>query len=98
MKNMCKKMLEECKEVINCFFANADVEDYDVVLVDKADEENVIVLNKNFGWKYSYSKSMGLALHMKDKENKIDINVEHVIELNGGDILDLSSRWMLDIM
>jgi len=69
-----------------------------VVLVDKTDDDNVIVLNSDVDWKYSYSKMNGLFLHMKDKENKIDINVEHVIELSGGDLLDLNDRWMLDIM
>lgn len=87
--------LNEMKEIVNCFFANADLEGDNVVLVNKNDRDDVKVLDLDF--KYFWSYNNGLTIHIRDKENKIDININNVVELDNGDMLDLG-EFVLDIM
>lgn len=76
-KNVFRK-IGEIKEIINCFFANADMEENNIVLVNKNNKYNVIVFNLDFNYSWSYNN--GLAIHIRDTENEIDISVKSVKE------------------
>lgn len=86
---------DEIIEIVNCYFANADIEDEDVVLVNKNDKDDVTVLER--GFKYYWSYNNALSIHIRDGVNKIDINIDNVIESDDGDILDLG-QFILDIL
>ncbi|WP_346889158.1 hypothetical protein [Clostridium sp. UBA1056] len=90
-KNVTRK-INEIKETVNCFFANADVEENNVVLVNKNDEDNVIVFERGFN--YYWSNNNGLAIHIGDIENKIDIPVSNVEE----DECDLDTLYLDNYM
>lgn len=76
-KNVFRK-ISEIKEIVGCFFANADVEENNIVLVNKNDKDNVIVLERGFD--YYWNCDNGLAIHIRDKENEIDIPLDNVRE------------------
>lgn len=75
-KNVFRK-IKEVKEVVNCFLANADVEE-DNVVIDNQHKDEVIVFNDDFSW--NWSNHNGLTLHIWDAENKIDIPLKSVKE------------------
>ena len=87
---------DECKEIINLFLVINLEEDNSIVFVDKNDSENVIVFNSDVNWKWSSQD--GLAIHIWDKENNININIDNVVEdYDDFNRLDIG-KWILDVM
>ena len=91
MKNVFRK-INEMKEIVDCFFANADLEGDNVVLVNKNDRDEFMVLERDF--KYSWSYDGGLAIHIVDGENNINIPINSVKE----DEEDMDSLYINNYM
>lgn len=82
MKNVFKR-INEIKEVVNCFFANADTEGDNVVLVNKDNRNDVMVLERDF--RYAWEHEYCLNIHIVDGENNIIksiYNINNVVEVD----------------
>lgn len=88
---------DQCKEIIDCFLVYCKEDNSNVVLVDKNNEENVIVLDSDFTWVYSYSKRDRFVIHIRDKGNKVNIRIKNVIEFEDRECLDIG-EWLIDVM
>lgn len=79
-KNLFKnviKNVEEIKLSINCFLVNI-LESEDNLVLDNQKEDEVVVFNSDVNWKWSNQN--GLVIHIWDKENKISLPVNEIIE------------------
>lgn len=88
---------DEIIETVDCYFANADTEGDNVVLVNKNDRDEFMVLERDF--KYAWEHEICLNIHIVDMENNIIksiYNITNVVEVDM-DTLDLG-KWELTIM
>ena len=68
------KNVEDIKLSINCFLVNI-LEGDDNLVLDNQEEDDVIVFNRDINWKWNNN-----TLNIWDKENKIALTVNNVLE------------------
>ena len=96
---MVFRKISDMKEIIDYYFANADTDNCNVVLVGKQDKDNIIVFSRNLKYKWKQRNLNGIGIHIWDEENKIDIRFNSVKEHDDNfDILTLDDKWIFDLM
>jgi|GEM_PF-2800468 len=85
---------DEIVEIVDLFLVDVVESGYNVVLVDKNNEDNVIIFNRDIKWKWNYDDV--LEIHIWDSENSINIKIDNVVELDDEE-LDIG-EWIMRIM
>lgn len=84
---------DEIVEIVDLFLVDVVEGGCNAVLVDKNNEDNVTIFNRDVKWKWNYDV---LEIHIWDRECSISINIDNVVELDDEE-LDLG-EWILRVM
>lgn len=89
----------EIKEIIDVYLVNAYEDGQNVVLIDKHDDDNVIIFSNNLRYKWKEDNLDSIGLHMRDRENNIEIKIMSIEECPEDlDVLISDNRWIFSLM